>query len=113
MPQGGYGKILTVQVEKMPRFLKKYFWDADFKKISVTKNSQDLVARILEYGDEKAIRWMRKKFSKQEVAKLLSGSRAVTPRSANFWALIFNLDKRNILCLQKPYLEIRKKHWPY
>lgn len=97
-------------MKKLPRFLKKYFWDADFKKISITKNSQDLVARILEYGDEKAIRWMRKKYSKQEVENLLSRSRAVSPKSANFWALVFNLDKRNILCLQKPYRETELGH---
>ena len=100
-------------MKSLPKFLKKYFWDIDFDKLDVKTHYQDILVRILEYGDEKAIDWMKRKFTKDDVAKVLFRLRGISPKSANFWALIFGIDRKRILCLQKHYLEIRKKHWSY
>lgn len=100
-------------MKKLPRFLEKYFWDVEFKKIDTKANSFDILTRLLEYGDEKAISWMKKNFTKFQIQDILFHYRSISPQSANFWALIFNIDRRKVLCLQKPYLEIRKRHWPY
>lgn len=100
-------------MKKLPAFLKKYFWDVEFGKIDTKEHPYDLLTRLLEYGDEKAIDWMKKNFTKQQVEDVLLHYRGVSPQSANFWALIFNIDKGKVLCLQKPYLEIRRKHWLY
>lgn len=100
-------------MKKLPRFLKKYFWDVDFGKIDPEAYSQDILARLLEHGDEKAISWMKKNFTRHQITDVLSHYRIVSPKSANFWAIIYNIDKRKVLCLQKPYLEIRRRHWPY
>ena len=96
-----------------PVFLKQYFWDIDFDKLDLKTHYQDILVRILEYGDEKAIDWMKRNFTKDDVANVLFHLRGVSPKSANFWALIFGIDRKKVLCLQKPYLEIRKRHWPY
>ena len=100
-------------MKKLPTFLKKYFWDVDFGKIDAKAYSRYVLAKLLEYGDEKAISWMKRNFTRHQIEDTLFHYRIVSPQSANFWALIFNVDKRKILCLQKPYLEIRRKHWPY
>ena len=100
-------------MKRLPGFLKRYFWDVEFEKLDAQKYSQDLLSRLLEYGDEKAVSWMRKNFNKRQIEDVLFHYRSVSPQSANFWAVIFNINKRKILCLQKPYLEIRKRHWPY
>jgi len=100
-------------MKKLPRFLEKYFWDVEFKNIDAEVYSRDILVRLLEYGDEKAISWMKKKFAKHQIEDILFHYRSVSPQSANFWALIFGIDRKKVLCLQKPYLEIRKAHWPY
>ena len=100
-------------MNKLPKFLKKYFWDVDFRKIDAQARSQYVLGRLLEYGDEKAISWMRKNFAKPQIEDVLFHYRSVSPQSANFWAVIFNINKKKVLCLQKPYLEIRRRHWPY
>ena len=100
-------------MRSLPKFLKKYFWDIDFDKLDLKTHYQDILVRILEYGDEKAIDWMKRSFTKDDVAEVLFRLRGISPKSANFWALIFGIDRKRILCLQKHYLEIRKKHWPY
>ncbi len=97
----------------LPSFLKKYFWDVSFKKLSLKKNAAEIIGRILEYGDPKAVQWLRRRFKKKEIADVLFRFRFVSPKSANFWALIYDLPREKILCLKKHYLKIRRRHWSY
>jgi len=96
-----------------PKFLKKYFWDIDVKRSDGKLRSPDTLLRLLEYGDEKAMGWVKKNFTKRQITDVLYRLRNISPKSANFWALGFGINRKKILCLQKPYLKIRKKHWPY
>jgi len=100
-------------MKKLPKFLKQYFWDVDFEKLDLNKRRQYILGRILEHGNQQAVAWMKKNFSRDEVADVLFHFRSVSPKSANFWAVVFSIDKRKVLCLQKHYLEIRRMHWPY
>lgn len=100
-------------MKKLPKFLERYFWDVEFEKIDTKVYSHDILARLLEYGDEQAVNWMKRTFTMRQIADFLFHFRIVSPKSANFWALVYNIDKKRVLCLQKHYLEIRKAHWPY
>ena len=100
-------------MKRLPKFLKQYFWDVDFESIDLEKRRLYVIKRILNYGDEKAIEWMNKHFSRYEQAEVLCATRDISPKSANFWAVILSVSKRRVKCLQKPYLEIRNQFWPY
>jgi len=100
-------------MKRAPKFLKKYFWDIDFAKLNINTHSQYVLARILEYGNQKAIAWMKKNFTREEIADILLHFRSLSPKSANFWSVIIGINKKKILCLQKPYLEKQRIHWPY
>ena len=52
---------------KLPSFLQKYFWDVDFSKVDKKTHSQFIVERILEFGDQKSVKWMINNFSLDEV----------------------------------------------
>lgn len=97
----------------LPAFLKKYFWDISFEKLSLKKNGPEIAGRILEYGDQKAVDWLKKHFDKKEIAHVLFRFRFVSPKSANFWALMYDLPKEKVLCLKKHYLKTRRRHWSY
>mgnify|MGYP006943673440 CR=1 FL=1 len=96
---------------KLPPFLKKYFWNVDFSKLDFKKDSFFIINRILEYGDDKALRWLFKNASKKQIKEVVLNSRELTAKSANFWGLMFNLDRNKILCLKKPYQKMQKTHW--
>ena len=100
-------------MKKLPEFLKKYFWDVEFEKITLKKNKVYILRRILEYGDEKAVAWMWKNFEKPEIKTVLSKFRGYSKKSANFWALLLDISKERVLCLRKPSLRGQKKIWPY
>jgi len=100
-------------MKALPQSLRPYFWDVDFAELDYKKYPSFVLGRILEYGDKRAINWMQKHFSKGDIVGVLSRLRTVSPKSANFWALIYGIDRKKILCLQKHYLQMRKRHWPY
>ncbi len=47
------------------------------------------IERVLEHGDEEDVAWLLRVFSRDEIRDVLRADRRLTPRSANFWALVF------------------------
>lgn len=103
----------TLLNKTLPAFLSKYFWDINFKKLDSKKYPYYIIERILEYGDEKAVKWMMDNFKKTQIKETLIKKRGVSRKSAVYWALIFNIPKEKILCLNKHYQNSFKKTWPY
>lgn len=95
----------------MPDFLKKYFWDVDFKQLNPAKNSSYIAARLLEYGDEEAIRWLFKNVEKSIIRETVIRSRTLSNKSLVFWSSIFNIDRRKIPWLKKSYQKMQERHW--
>ena len=100
-------------MKKAPKFLKQYFWDIDFEKLDIKTHSRDVLRRLLEHGNDKAVKWMKKNFTRNDISWVLGNLRGISARSANFWALIFEIDRKNILCLRESSLITRNTHWPY
>lgn len=94
----------------LPKFLQPYFWDVNFQELELKKYSQFILTRILNYGDEKAIKWAKKQFSKNEIKKVITSSRSLDRKSFNFWSLIFGFNK---ICLKKLSQVGQSKIWPY
>lgn len=97
----------------LPKNLKKYFWDVDFKQVDWKSNPEFVIARLLEYGDVKSIQWLLRTFNAEEIKKVIFIHRGFSPKSANFWKLFFNINEDKIACLKKPYQKTQKTHWPY
>ena len=97
----------------LPKFLQSYFWDVNFDELNPQKYPYFVIERILEYGDKKDINWLAKNFSKNTVKKTIISSRSLSPKSANFWALVLNLDRNKVLCLKKSSAKKQNKIWPH
>jgi hypothetical protein len=96
---------------RLPSSIKKYFWDADFNTLDIQKHSSYLITRLLEYGDEKAILWMLNHISRKKIKTTVMESRELSPKSANFWGLLLNINKIKIRCLKKSYQKMQGSHW--
>ena len=83
-----------------PSFLQKYFWDIPFETLRPQQYPAFVIARLLEYGDSKALDWMREQFSERAIRRVLCTSRQLSKRSANYWKLIFGLDTKDILSIR-------------
>lgn len=91
---------------KVPQDLKPLFWDIDFNKLDASKSPHFIIKRVLDRGNTNSVKWLLSKFKKDDIIKTITVSRDLTPKTANFWADIYNLNKSDILCLQKPYSPI-------
>lgn len=100
-------------MKKLPSFLKKYFWDVDFFEVDKKIYSQFIIERILEFGDGKSVKWMIKNFNLDEIKKVIIISKNLSKKSANFWHIIFDIERDKILCLRKPSLQKQKMIWKY
>ena len=100
-------------MKTLPQFLKKYFWDVDFSKLDKEIYGSFIIDRILEEGDEKAVRWMRDNFDIAQIKNVLFNSKNLSPKSANYWQLIFNLKRDKILCLRKSFQKKQRLIWKY
>ena len=96
---------------KIPPYLKKYFWDVDFGSMDLRTDGDYVSARLLEYGDAKAVRWLLGEVEKSRLRKIVTTSRKLSPRSCNFWSLFFGIDKSKVECLKKSYQKMQKSHW--
>lgn len=98
-------------MKSLPKFLEKYFWGVDFPNLNKENHASFIIERILEYGDEKAVKWMRRDFNSKKIKKVLSTSKNLSPKSANFWQLILNIKRDKVLCLRKSFREKQRLIW--
>ncbi|OGI25655.1 MAG: hypothetical protein A3J76_01620 [Candidatus Moranbacteria bacterium RBG_13_45_13] len=96
---------------KIPYYLKKYFWDVDFNSIDLPNDSDYISARLLEYGDVKAARWLLEIMGKPRLEKIVQNSRKISARSGSFWSRFFGIDRDKVKCLKKSYQKMQKSHW--
>lgn len=86
---------------KLPTELRHYFWDIDTTRLNVRKYPVYVMVRLLEFGDEGALRWLRQTFGDDAIAQVVRTSRQLSRRTANFWRLMLALPRNEIACLSK------------
>lgn len=92
--------------KRLPEFLRPYFWDVEFEDVDIQKNPLFVLKRIIDRGDTKAFMWAMKRFSLDDIRRLITTSRDLSRKTANFWAFILDIDPKLVPCLQKPYSRI-------
>jgi hypothetical protein len=65
------------------------FWDAG--EIDFTGHSNYIIARILDYGDEKDLKKLRELYSDEELINVVKKRRGLHPMTRRYWSVYFNL----------------------
>jgi len=92
--------------DQLPEFLRRYFWDVEFENVSIEKNPSFVLKRILDRGDTRAIKWAMTKFTLSDIKDIVTSSRDLSRKTANFWTVLLDIDPKDVPCLQKPYSRI-------
>ena len=58
------------------------------------------IGRILENGDERAVAWLRDTFSRVAIEGVIRSERRLSRRSANFWALVYQIPREEVAALR-------------
>lgn len=92
--------------KRLPSNFNSYFWDTNFELLDLSKDAKYIIKRVLDRGNTNDIYWLVKNYDKNVIAETVLQTRDMAKKTANFWADYLNLDKANVICLQKPYYPI-------
>ena len=84
----------------IPQELRALFWDLNLDDFNPDSYPAYTIARVLEFGDDKAVAWLRSTFSETQIVEVLRTERRLSRRSANFWALIYHIPSEEIAALK-------------
>lgn len=98
---------------KIPKRLWQYFWDVDVKKLNPQEKPYFVINRLLDKGNLEAAQWVKKNFPEKTIQETFKNIRDFKTKIGYFWALFLNISQEDVLCLQEPYLKMRRMHWPY
>ena len=88
----------------LPAFLRPYFWEVGFTRLRLSGHEVYIIERLLECGDDRAIRWLRRTFVPESIAPVVRRSRRLSRNTANFWGLLLGIPREEIRCLSTPSL---------
>ena len=83
----------------IPSNLQALFWDTNLDTFSPEAHPDYTIFRVLEFGDEAAVNWLRKTFTEAEIRRVLRSERRLSAKSANFWALVYGLPFNEVAAL--------------
>ena len=99
----------------IPARFKQYFWDVEIDKISLIKNTQFIIERLLSQADLVAPKWVLKNFSRSKIVETLKIRNGFDPITANFWALYLKIPRSQIPSLSPENIKNFKRprtYWP-
>ena len=70
------------------KFRQELFWDTNPEKIDTEKNALYIIERILDFGNDKEVAWVRKFYDKLEIKKVVENPRRLSVRTKTLWNLI-------------------------
>ncbi len=68
-------------------FRQTLFWDANPRKLDAKKNAQYIIERILDFGNDREVKWLYNFYDKVLLKKVVTKSRSLRPRTKNLWML--------------------------
>jgi hypothetical protein len=74
----------------LPASFRKYFWDCRFEDLSLDKHNLFIAARILNFGDWKAVSWLHANGGRSVIRKALQKRRDLSAKTINFWNMMLH-----------------------
>jgi len=84
----------------IPQHLHHLFWDVKLDGFNPTAFPDYSIARVLELGDENAVKWMKETFTESEIKRVIATERRLSKKSANFWALVYGIVPDDVAALR-------------
>jgi hypothetical protein len=101
--------------KKLPKFLQPFLWSYNLNSFDLNNSSHRklIIRHILNYGNERAVKWLLKNFSLEEIKKVLKTPvRGFwRPLSLNYWLKITGVNLRKDIyekAIQNIYPQTRK-----
>lgn len=75
---------------KLPNFRRSLFWDVHPRDIDPKKHARYIIERILDFGREREVKWLFRRYSPRLIKKVLRLPRVqLHAKSKSLWSLVF------------------------
>jgi hypothetical protein len=87
------------------------FWDVKPRTLDVEKHSAFIMARVLEYGDMAAVKWLHGRYGKRRIARFFQTryARRLSPKTIEFWRVVLRSGEKG--CRKTSSLATRDPFW--
>ena len=84
----------------IPQYLRTLFWDINLDDFDPVAFPAYTIGRVLEYGDQDAVGWLKDTFSESQIVDVIRTERRLSRRSANFWAIVYRVSSDQVPALK-------------
>ncbi len=69
-------------------FRQALFWDTNPSKIDPQKNAEYIIERVLDFGNDKEVKWVKSFYDTALIKKVVENPRRLSPRTKSLWRLL-------------------------
>lgn len=66
-------------------FRQSLFWDVDPTTIDKEKNARYIIERVLDFGNDKEVKWVYEAYPHSLIAEVVKESRSLRPQTKTLW----------------------------
>ncbi len=96
--------VIKMEIERIIRDNRRYFWDKG--PLSPKKDKYIIIERVLEFGTEDEVQVILNYYGTESVKEVVRESRELSPRTVNYFALLFGLSRGKTRCFSDVSLRI-------
>lgn len=74
---------------QLPENIKYLFWDTDFNKLNLEEHVEQIVTRIIMYGDDNSFEFLFKNVDKDIIFKIINTEKEIDEITRNYWNLCY------------------------
>ncbi|MEW6508832.1 MAG: hypothetical protein AB1432_13915 [Bacteroidota bacterium] len=88
-------------MKQIPTNIQHLFWDVNLETFEPHEFPEYTINRVLEFGNEMAVAWIKELFPISEIQHVIKSDKRLSPKSAHFWALLFEVPLNEIAALKR------------
>lgn len=82
-PEGGHKAT-----HRVIKFRQELFWDVNPKNIHSQRHARYIIERILDFGNDKEVRWMVQYYDRKLIKDVVERSRVLHAQTRSLWQLL-------------------------
>ncbi len=81
---------MKIKTKKIPGKFRKYFWDCDFRSITIKEHLFFITERILNFGNMESLQWLLRHTDQESIRDVIKKSRNLSAKTKFFWVTILH-----------------------
>lgn len=69
----------------IPDYIQHLFWDVKKESVDINRHARFIIRRVLDYGDVRAINWLRKVYSDATIKEVVQIKKGLLRKTQLFW----------------------------